>query len=357
MLERPANGHPSSRGRAHPPEGDAGEGVVIRGAEGVVPALPAGSRLRDGLANMAVHDWIVLGYIVILNLAVLNAPASPARDHSMLRVNVMLFGLIAMFAYVRFWRARGWTSALAYRLIVYGCVQVSYFFFRELLPLVNPRSLDTDLHSIGLTLFGAEPALTLDAFVTPATTEWFAFFYFGYFFVLATYVLPILFLAKEPRTLGEFTFGMLFMFCVGHTLYMLVPGYGPYRAVASEFRHTLPDGLWLDVVMETVAEGGALKDIFPSLHTAAPTFIALFSFRHRALPPFRYSWPIVTFFAANIIVATMFLRWHWILDVVVGLALATVTQVLSALVTTYELERRTRLSLEPTWPRWSRYFS
>jgi hypothetical protein len=355
VLERRANGLPSERAGAL--LGGNREGAVISGAEGVVPAARSGSRLREGLANMAVHDWIVLAYTVFLNLAVANAPAGPARDHSMLRVSTMLLLLVAMLAYVRFRRARGWPSALAYRLVVYGTVQVSYFFFRELLPLVNPNTLDSDLHAIGLTLFGAEPALTLDAFVNSTTTEWFAFFYFGYFFVLASYVLPILFLAKEPRTLGEFTFGMLFMFCVGHTLYILVPGYGPYRAVASEFRHVLPDGLWLDVVMETVAEGGALKDIFPSLHTAAPTFIALFSFRHRALPPFRYSWPIVTFFAANIIVATMFLRWHWILDVVVGLALATLTQVLAALVTTFELERRERLSLEPTWPRWSRYFS
>jgi hypothetical protein len=269
----------------------------------------------------------------------------------------MLVVLVTMLGFVRFGRKRGWLSALSYRLIVYGCVQVSYFFFRELLPLINPNSLDTELHEIGVTLFGGEPALLLDSAVNSATTEWFAFFYFGYFFVLATHVLPILFRAREPRTLGEFTFGMLFMFCVGHTLYMLVPGYGPYRAVASEFQNALPDGLWLDVVMETVAEGGALKDIFPSLHTAAPTFIALFSFRHRALPPFRYTWPIVTAFSANIIVATMFLRWHWIVDVVAGLALAITSQVLSALVTTYELERRSRLSLEPTWPRWSRYFS
>ena len=330
---------------------------MISRAEGVVSAAPLGSRLREGVANMAVHDWIVLAYITGLNVAVARAPAGPLRDHSQLRVGTLLFLLVTMLAFVRFGRLRGWLGALSYRVILYGAVQISYFFFRELLPLINPNSLDAQLHQVGVLLFGAEPALSLDRVVNVTTTEWFAFFYFGYFFVLATHVLPILFLGKEARTLGEFTFGMLFTFCVGHTLYMFVPGYGPYRAVAAEFRHTLPDGLWLDVVMETVAEGGALKDIFPSLHTAGPTFIALFSFRHRDLPPFRYTWPIVTFFSANIIVATMFLRWHWVVDVVAGLALATTAQVLSALVTNYELERRARLSLEPTWPRWSRYFS
>jgi membrane-associated phospholipid phosphatase len=102
--------------------------------------------------------------------------------------------------------------------------------------------------------------------------------------------------------------------------------------------------------MNTVAEGGALKDIFPSLHTAAPTFIALYSFRNRALPPYRYTWPLVLFFAMNIIVATMFLRWHWIVDVVAGLVLAIASQVVGVVMTRFELDRRARYHLGSTWP-------
>jgi membrane-associated phospholipid phosphatase len=167
-------------------------------------------------------------------------------------------------------------------------------------------------------------------------------------------VLPLIFVVKDRRILGEFSFGLMFVFCVGHTTYMLVPGYGPIRAIADEFQHRLPSGLWLNVVMDTVAEGGALKDIFPSLHTAAPTFIALFSFRHRALPPYRYTWVLVLFFAVNIIVATMFLRWHWIVDVVAGLAVAVTAQALGVIVTRFELARRARYQLEPTWPEFGR---
>jgi hypothetical protein len=307
------------------------------------------------LKSFAIQDWIVLAYALFLNLAVGLAPAGPVRDSCALRVGALLLLLLFTLAGVRgrllpgsFW------PALIYRVGVYGVVQISYFFFRELLPLVNPRSLDAELHTLGVALFGSEPALRLDAVVNPTTSEWFAFFYFGYFFVLATHVLPIVFLGKDKRLLGEFTFGLIFMFCVGHTLYVLVPGYGPYRAIAGEFQHALPSGMWLNVVMEAVAEGGAQKDIFPSLHTAAPTFIALYSFRHRALPPYRYTWPLVLFFAANIIVATMFLRWHWLVDVVAGLALAVTSQVLSVWVTEHELVRRARERLVPTWPEFGR---
>lgn len=303
------------------------------------------------LRSLAVQDWLVFAYALILNVAVAAAPPGPVHERCAVRVGGLMLLIIVTLVTVRGRLLPGAAlPALVYRVGVYGTVQISYFFLRELLPLVNPHSVDHELHALGLRLFGAEPALTFDGWVSSTTTEWFAFFYFGYFFVLATHVLPILFLGKDKRLVNEFTFGLLFMFCMGHTLYTIVPGYGPLRAIAAEFHHHLPDGLWLNVVMETVAEGGAQKDIFPSLHTCAPTFIALYSFRHRALPPYRYTWPLVLFFAANIIVATMFLRWHWVVDVVAGLALAVTSQVLSVKVTDFELTRRAREALMPVWP-------
>ena len=63
---------------------------------------------------------------------------------------------------------------------------------------------------------------------------------------------------------------------------------------------------------------------------------------------------IVGFFVVNIIVATMFLRWHWLVDVLVGLGLAILSQVLSVKVTDHELSRRARERLMPTWPEFAR---
>jgi hypothetical protein len=316
----------------------------------VSKTTPGSSRLR-ALAEMAVHDWIVLAYASFLLIAVLAAPAGPVRDRSLSQVGGLFTVLVVTLVLVRGRILRdGIVSPLLYRIAIYGTVQISYFFFRELLPLVNSTSLDHELHTLGELLFGGEPAILLDRYVTPATTEWFAFFYFGYFFVLAVHVVPLLFLSKNQRLVGELTFGMLFIFCVGHTLYMVVPGYGPYRAAADQFQNAFPPGLWLDVVMEAVASGGAQKDIFPSLHTAAPTLIALFSFRHRTIAPFRFTWPVMLFFSTNIIVATMFLRWHYVLDVVAGLLLATLGQALGVVVTDFELSRRRRSGLDPSWP-------
>jgi len=203
---------------------------------------------------------------------------------------------------------------------------------------------------LDLNLFGFEPSLWFDAHISPFASEWFAFFYFCYFFLLLAHSVPVVFFSKNQQLIGEFSIGILVLYCTGQVLYSLVPGYGPVRALAGEFKSTFPHGLWVDSVMVTVASGGAQKDIFPSLHTAMPVFLTLFSFRHRRILPFNYTWPVIAFFATNIVVATLYLRWHWLVDVVAGLVLAWLGWWLGVTLTQAESERRARHGLSDCWP-------
>jgi membrane-associated phospholipid phosphatase len=297
------------------------------------------------------HDWLVFCYLVALNVIILPRLGEPGYAANALRMGALLAFFVAVVVPVRagLWRD-GLLAPLAYRVALQGTVQASYFFFVGYLPFVNPRNLDSALYALDLRLFGFEPSLVFDRYVNPISTEWFAFFYFCYFLVLTLHTVPIVLCVQRQRMLCEFTLGMLILFCTGHIFYMIVPGFGPIRALNALYATPFPRGLWLDTVMETVRTGGAQKDIFPSLHTAAPTFITLFSFRHRASLPFRYSWPLVAFFAFNIVIATLFLRWHWLIDVVAGLCLAMLGWWLSVRITDRELTRRRQLELSPPFP-------
>ena len=303
------------------------------------------------LRNWSPQDWLVISYLLYLNLILLPKHACTGWGASAVRMaSLLAFFLLVLVPVRARWLRDGFAGPLLYRTALQGTVQTSYFFFAAYLPLVNPKSLDPLLYSLDMRYFGFEPCLFFDRIMTPFSAEWFAFFYFCYFFILAIHTIPILLFARNERLLGEFSFGMLMLFCVGHTIYTLVPGFGPYRELAPLFQHPLPSGFWVDTVLRAVATGGAQKDIFPSLHTAAPTFIALFSFRNRAHLPFKYSWPIIAFFATNIVIATMFMRWHWLIDVVAGLTLATTVFGLSIVVTRYDLTRRKLQRLGPSWP-------
>jgi membrane-associated phospholipid phosphatase len=301
--------------------------------------------------ELSFHDWLVLSFVVALNGAALLAPSGPTSTNCLLQVFGMLLFLLATLLLVRSgWLRHRFSAALLYRIGIYGSVQLSYFILGGLLPLLHPQTLDQQLYELDLTLFGFEPALAMDPLVSPGRTEWFAFFYYTYFFILAAHVIPILFGCRSQRRLGEFALGMLLVFCLGHTGYMLVPGYGPYWGLSEHFHNPLPNGFWTDLVMATVASGGSKLDIFPSLHTAAPTFITLYAFRHRHLRPYRYTWVVLAFVATNIIVATMYLRWHYVIDVVVGLLLAVLASVLSVRITAWDLARREGTCSTPHWP-------
>jgi hypothetical protein len=307
--------------------------------------------VRRLVSEMAIQDWLVTSYLVVLLGAVLVwAPASEARTVCAERLAYLLGCLAIVLVAVRgSLLARGRLAALAYRVAIYGVVQVSYFLLRPILKVVTSRTYDAQFLAFDLKVFGVEPSLWMDRFVSLYTTEWFAFFYYSYFFVLAAHVLPLLFLSKRLKLFAEFAMGLFTVYCVAHLMYMVAPGYGPYRFLASEFHNPLVGGFWYERVLEAVNGAGAQKDIFPSLHTAGPFFIFLFSARHRDKLPFKYSWPVAGFFSLNIILATMFLRWHYVIDIVAGVALASGAMALAAAFSRREVARREAAGLQPVW--------
>lgn len=322
--------------------------------------------LLAAIRQLAMQDWLLAVYHLILVVLVLRGE----RTQSFQAVLAQMTGLLIYFisaallvrsgALARMFAFGAATEALLYRITAIGTLEGTYFSFREALPQINPSTLDHELHSLDVRLFGFEPALAWQDWVTPITTEWFSFFYFSYFLLISVHILPMVFLSRHVQRQAEFCFGIICVFALGHLTYSFVPGFGPFAALGHEFSRPLPSGFWHDLQLAVVQTGGAQKDIFPSIHTAVPTFLALFSFRHRAAKPFRYTWPIVGFFALNIALATMFLRWHYLIDVIAGVALASIAFVITTRGITWELSRRPELGMCPIWPRYRnsrRHFS
>jgi membrane-associated phospholipid phosphatase len=179
--------------------------------------------------------------------------------------------------------------------------------------------MDHRLFAIDLWLLGTTPSISMEAWNVEPVVEWLSFFYYGYFLVLALMLVPSLLVGKGRRQ-QEVLAGAMLVVAVGHFLYTIVPGAGPVATLS--FDQPLQGAFWWNQVELAVTTAGAQLDIFPSLHTAFPAFFALHAFAHRHTQPFRWLWPILAFVALNIIIATMFLRWHWFIDVALGLLLA-----------------------------------
>ncbi|HEY1960249.1 MAG TPA: phosphatase PAP2 family protein [Polyangiaceae bacterium] len=304
------------------------------------------SLVRRVVRNMAVVDWIGFVYFGILASALL-ATRNANCWGSLKDVCIDWAMLAVMLVLVRGEVIRGVAASALFRVGICVPIVLSYFQLRWILPAVTSKSLDPEIYAFDLRVFHYEPSVAWDKYVTHGTVEWFAFFYFGYFVIVACNVLPFLALGGDGKLLRHFGTGLVAQFCFTHLLYMVVPGFGPYHEL--RFEHELHGGMFWALVLHSVHSAGALKDIFPSLHTGAPTFFAIFAFVHRKKFPFRYAWPILAFCALQIIGATMFLRWHYLVDIVAGASLATFNVLFWGRVVDWELGRRQQTGLPGIW--------
>lgn len=273
------------------------------------------------LLRFASQDWLLLGYLLVL-LALVLVGDGPRRSPAL----AALGAVTAVFAGI-LWRVRRGGSqprnvsgGLLYRFGILVALLGSFVELHLILPAASGAAVDAELHAFDLRVFGIEPAVAWDRFVTPPVTEWFSFYYYGYFVIVAVHVFPALFLGRDQKFLTTFGFGFLWLYCVGHIVYTIVPAYGPYAHLS--FQHPLEGGRWWPLVQRTVASGGARTDVFPSLHTAGPVYLTLYSIIHRRRSPFRYTWVPLAFASTQIVIATMFLRWHYLVDIFAGIAVA-----------------------------------
>ncbi len=302
------------------------------------------------IKNLSAQDWLIGLYFGLLSFALaIGTGSGRALSFQHIAVDFVCFATGIILTRGGVLRYGSLANGIVYRLTVFLAVFLSYFQLRDVLPAVSSRALDADILAFDLRVFGIEPSLAWDKFVTPMTTEWFAFFYFGYFFFLTAHIVPMMLAAKDRDVLAHFSLGIFTVFCTGHLVYMVVPGWGPYHHLAGQFQNELQGGVFWGLVKEAVDVGGAQKDIFPSLHTAAPTFFAIFSFRHRHRVPFKYTWLPMTFIASQIICATMFLRWHYLVDIIAGMTLAATAVVVGGRVMAWEKKRREAFGVPPTF--------
>jgi membrane-associated phospholipid phosphatase len=325
-------------------------------AEAESGALPDGGGETKS-ASPAWHGWfaiqdiVPLVYLVIYRLMVWFAPDGPFKDGSAEQLNLSLLLLVTSCIACRGVRAIPHNvRAVLYRLMLGYIVVMNYLMLRDLLPLVSPHSLDDVLLNIDKAIFGVVPALWLERLNTRPIVEWFSFFYLSYFWMCALLLVVVFSFIRSDRAKTEFTLGSMLVLSVGQLCYSQVPGFGPIRHMVDEFAGPINGGRFWGYVWDTVQAGSAMKDIFPSIHTAMPTWVTFFCLREATLDD-RWRWPsrMVAFFTANIVFSTVFLRWHYVIDVFAGLALAAAVIALTPRLVAREAAWRETRGLRGVW--------
>jgi hypothetical protein len=196
-------------------------------------------------------------------------------------------------------------------------LQAAYFMLGPAMKSLGAVSVDGLLQQIDHGLLGVNLSVAIEPWCRPIVTDVMSACYMLFF--------PYLILAhldyfrRDPDTLRRFCAGLYTVYAAGLIGYALLPAAGPYVALAAEFRRPLEGGWLTRVHHAIVVRGTNGVDVFPSLHCGVTSFLLFFDRRHA---PRRYRLlllPVVILWAS-----TIYLRYHYVVDVVAGFALSGV---------------------------------
>jgi len=183
------------------------------------------------------------------------------------------------------------------------------------IPKIHPERMDPLLQRIDALGIGGNLSLRLEPLVHPALTELLSFCYLLFFIYLLFSL--IYYFCGPVELLKKFIIGLFTIYGIGFLGYSFVPAAGPWKAMADQF--TVPLTGWWFTKWNTaiVAQGSNGVDVFPSLHCAVSCFFLFFDRRHR---PWRFKLYLVP--CVGLWISTIYLRYHYFVDVVCGFALA-----------------------------------
>lgn len=223
------------------------------------------------------------------------------------------------------------------------CVLI-YTNLHDTIGFVNPHDVHHYLIALDQQLFGVQPCVWAEQFVTPRRTELMNFFYVNFVWIAPS--VPLLLLAR--RRFAEFraaTLGIVTCFYLGYALYVVFPAAPPRLVLVYDFSVNLQGRQ--AVFSNLSASAFSLLPVdsraaFPSLHGAVSLVALVFAWRH-VRPFFFLLLPCVVGLWAS----TIYLRHHYVVDLFAGWLLAPVAIALAPRLDAAWARRQRRLGLEP----------
>lgn len=215
----------------------------------------------------------------------------------------------------------------AFLLVIFTYKQI-YFMIR---PIHQGRDYDPILIALDRRLFGLNPTEWLEHFSTPVLTEVLQIAYSLFYAIFLAVGLELY--RKDHARFDRFSFTIVYGFLLSYLGYFFLPAVGPRFTLYdfSRINIELPGLLltpwlrWFVNIWESipgdasniVALARAQRDVFPSGHTMMTLVAIVLAYRYR-LRLRAY----VLILGLLLIAATVYLRYHYAVDLLAGTALA-----------------------------------
>jgi membrane-associated phospholipid phosphatase len=188
-----------------------------------------------------------------------------------------------------------------------------------LIPAIRDTDLDAEVASLDYRIWGAHATVWLERLHNPWLTEVLQIAY-TLFVPCVLLVAFVLWFQGRDKNFRYYAFLVSLGFLASYIGYFLVPVRGP-RFFLAHLQHLKLHGVWLFEPMQRVLDRleSAHYDCFPSGHTEL-TLIAWWGSRRISMKLFA----AYAVYSLCIVFATVYLRYHYTIDVIAGAALAGV---------------------------------
>jgi len=306
--------------------------------------------MKAYLANYGCTDIVNSVFFALLTLALTVFHRAIPYWYLYIFANIAIIAAIGFLA--RFSATRGHKWKLLHGFYMMLCIPIAFKVMYVLVPAIHPVDYDAALIAIDRALFGVDPTQWLSRLQHPMLTEILQIAY-GSFYLLPLILVVSLYRRKRMKAFKTVFLLVILGFYLSYLGYVAVPAVGP-RFTLHDFEHTDAEvpGLWLTPVLRAYTNTGesippgtpnpaslVQRDVFPSGHTQITLLVMILAFRFRA----GVRW-FLGITGTLLIIATVYLRYHYVIDLVAGAAFVWLTLELGGVIDHAWSKRQARIS-------------
>ena len=177
--------------------------------------------------------------------------------------------------------------------------------------------IDVSLIKIDFFIFGVHPTVWMEKWIAPWFTDLMSLAYVSYYLFPVVFIL-ILYLKNRKLELNESVFILAFGYYLSFIGYILFPAIGPRYALDHFYSVPLGGSFITDLVRDTLNTLEHNKrDCMPSGHTQIVLMVLYLTHRYERFLFYLFL-PII----CGLIISTVYLRYHYVIDLFVGIAFA-----------------------------------
>jgi len=185
---------------------------------------------------------------------------------------------------------------------------------------INPQDIDYLLIRADYLIFGGYPTVYLERIIYPPLTDILQVAYSTYYFIPVTLGIALK-LRGDNGAFEKSLFLILLCFYLSYVGYILFPALGPRYAMD----HLQSEAVGGFLVSQTIQNTlnlleGVKRDAFPSGHTAIALTVLILSYKYA-----RNIFRVLLVPVILLIFATVYCRYHYVVDVIGGIILTVVT--------------------------------